>query len=126
MKLPSKEFTELVDVIADIPREHNRLFADVHEELGNARYIHLRHGERHTRNQGCKGPLCKKSLRDATAERVRQRNEQMGRSTRVHARSELYVAIDPMLVAVKLAHDRWFDAVRNATPEELQTAGVAA
>lgn len=37
---------------------------DVLDEIGQADFASKRHGTRHVRNLGCKGPLCKKALRD--------------------------------------------------------------
>lgn len=44
--------------------EDYHLVFDVYEELNQYRFEGKRHGTRHLKNQGCKGPLCRKAQRD--------------------------------------------------------------
>lgn len=119
------EFAELIEVINKVPSEHNQLFMDVHQELGDERYRDLRHGTRHTRNQGCTGPLCKKALRDWQRERAAAAHALAGTIPRTYRRSIRLVSMDTVLAPIKAAHDKEFDARRESDPAALQTAGMS-
>ena len=116
--------TELLRAeIATIPANHAGLVREIMDELNDEKYMSLRHGERHTRNRGCKGPLCQKAQRDWWREHHRRDNKARGLATRPYRRSTLYLAVEPIIAAVKAIHDKEFDA-RRLAPKELQTSGA--
>jgi hypothetical protein len=99
------------------------LIYGIHAEISDPDYLGYRHGERHTRNKGCTGPLCKKALRDWQRARVLARHAAYGTTPRgPYARSSELVHIDTLLEPVKAAHDKEFASRRPITSEELQAA----
>lgn len=113
-------------VLAALPcrtKGEMELIYEIHEEIADPDYINLKHGERHTRNKGCVGPLCRKALRDAQRARVMARHAERGTVPRgPYARSSELVYVDALLVPVKAAHDKEFATRREITSEELQAA----
>jgi hypothetical protein len=98
------------------------LIYGIHAEISDPDYLGYRHGERHTRNKGCTGPLCKKALRDWQRNRLAQTHEARGTTYRPYRRSKDMVHVDALLEPVKAAHDKEFDSRRPVTSEELQAA----
>lgn len=107
-----------------VPSSEMDLLMEIVHEVEDYRYRNLRHGSRHTRNQGCTGPLCKKALRDWQRERAAQAHAAAGTIPRTYRRSSRLVAVDAVLAPVKAAHDKEFDA-RRESPGALQTAGLS-
>lgn len=108
--------------LSAMPQDLQWLATDLIREITDPKFINSRHGERHTRNRGCLGPMCKKSLRDWQRERARILAAMAGRTVRPHSRSSVYVRMDPFISAVKASHDEEY-ACRSRSPAELQTVG---
>ncbi len=116
-----EEFRQL---LSSIPQDHNDLLLGLIKEINDENYLDLRHGERHTRNKGCTGPMCQKAVRDWNATYRRRTNQQAGRATRTYSRSARRIAVDVILDRVKRQYDKLLDSGASA-PGELQTAGAA-
>jgi hypothetical protein len=103
------------------------LIQGVVNEVDDPEFRHLRHGERHTRNQGCTGPLCQKALRDWQRDRTAARHAERGTTPRPHRRSREMVRVDEILVPVKAAHDAEFVSRAYCEgPEQLTRPSVSA
>lgn len=103
--------SELATKVLAIPDHLGWLAEEICLELGDERYKMFRHGDRHTRNKGCTGPLCTKALRDWQRERTRTRNAMKGKHTRKYKMKNIYVEINPILHGIKEAYDA--DFVKN-------------
>lgn len=124
-----EKYDEFLKALQVIPPTQFELLTDVIHEIEDYRYRDLRHGTRHTRNQGCTGPLCKKALRDWQRERAAAAHALAGTIPRTYRRSIRLVSMDTVLAPIKAAHDKEFDARREAcnslSPAALQTAGMS-
>lgn len=116
--------------ISDMPHStlgEVNLIVELCMEVNDPEFASQRHGQRHTRNLGCKGPLCQKALRDWQRERLLRMHEERGTIPRPYRRSRDMVRVDETLAPVKAAFDKLYDArIKYADEEQLTSSSHAA
>ena len=112
----------LVIAIFETTPKHHGLAREVVAEIFAEQHSQLHHGRRHAANKGCKGPLCRKALRDAQRKRLRDAAERTGGSVRPKERSLDLVEVDIELARIQLAYDKTAEDWKRCRLDRVHTA----
>lgn len=87
--------------------EEFSIIFDVAQEINQIQFAGKRHGTRHLKNLGCKGPLCKKAQRDYVRTSDSSTSESYGRRR--------WARYDELLEMLQLLHERQLNQLAQAS-----------
>lgn len=93
-RLPKDNWVYVSQINSYIPKEHLETALEVLQEVANPAFQQREHGKPAVYNEGCRGPLCRKTLRDR---KHKSRDTELIKHFRVRD-------LDPLLIAFRRWH----------------------
>ena len=112
----------LAKEVYDTPEWARPLVREVVKEIFDPTLSKFQHGRRHGYNQGCRGPLCMKALRDDQRRRTRERAERKGLSTRPYQRSDALIRTDNQISRINGAYELYWPNRMTYTHDPIRIA----